>query len=111
VKELKAALRKAPKASIDKKDEWYRSPLAICVPSNAMMCELFREQTPLHVGCFEGHFGVVKALVKAKANVNVRDQNNWCPPPLRFSLKQIVKLEKQQHNLIPGRRCTPRRQA
>ncbi|ELR12091.1 ankyrin repeat-containing protein [Acanthamoeba castellanii str. Neff] len=59
VKELKAALRKSGKGSIDKKDEW--------------------EQTPLHVGCFEGHFSVVKVLVKAKSNVNARDKNNWTP--------------------------------
>jgi hypothetical protein len=29
------------------------------------------------VGCFEGHFSVVKVLVKAKSNVNARDKNNW----------------------------------
>jgi ankyrin repeat protein len=47
-----------------------------------------REQTPLHVGCFEGHFGVVKVLVKAKSNVNARDKNNWyhLTPSLSLSL-------------------------
>lgn len=62
VKELKAYLKKAGRGAIDKKDEW--------------------DQTPLHIGCFEGHFAVVKYLVdnkKVRANVHARDKNNWTP--------------------------------
>jgi ankyrin repeat protein len=36
-------------------------------------------QTPLHVACSEGKVDIVKLLVKAGANPNLRDCSGWTP--------------------------------
>lgn len=34
----------------------------------------YDKRTPLHIACSEGSFGIIKLLLKAKANVNARDR-------------------------------------